>query len=111
MRGLQVTPVVKELRERFESIRAREVEARLRQMNPADRSAVEALTRSIVNKLLHRPTTQIRMIDADSPDGLIRLDAVRELFGLDATGADADGAGGAARDGEGHGLDGTGEKS
>jgi len=111
MRGLQVTPVVKELRERFESIRAREVEARLRQMNPADRNAVEALTRSIVNKLLHRPTTQIRMIDADSPDGLIRLDAVRELFGLDATGADADGAGGAARDGEGHGLDGTGEKS
>lgn len=94
-RGLQVTPVVKELRERFEAIRAHEVETRLRGLNPADRSAVDALTRSIINKILHRPTTQIRSIDVTSPEGLSRLDAVRELFGLDGAGTNADAAGAA----------------
>jgi len=88
MRGLQVTPVVKELRDRFEAIRAREVESRLRSLSPADRQTVDALTRSLVNKLLHRPTTQIRAIDLAAPDGLSRIGAVRELFGLD--GADAE---------------------
>lgn len=93
-RALEVTPVVRELRERFESIRAREIEKHLPRLAPADHAAVEALTRAIVNKLLHHPTTRIRAIDADSPDGLVRLDAVRELFDLDADVAPGPASGG-----------------
>ena len=108
MRGLQVTPVVKELRERFESIRAREVESRLRGLSPADHEAVEAVTRSLINKLLHRPTMLIRSIDVTSPDGLSRIDAIRELFGLDGTSAEASEA--AAGESPSDSTDRTGEE-
>ena len=82
VRALQVTPVVRELRDRFESIRALETEKHLKRFAASDRAAVEALTRSIVNKLLHLPTTKIREIDVASEKGILRLDAVREVFGM-----------------------------
>jgi glutamyl-tRNA reductase len=96
VRALEVTPVVRELRERFESIRARETEKHMRRLPAADRGAVEALTRAIVNKLLHHPTTKIRGINVGSEDGLLRLDTVRDLFGLNGAG---EGAGGGASGG------------
>jgi glutamyl-tRNA reductase len=83
-RSLEVTPVVRELRERFEAIRQEELRKHMSQFREDQRGHVEALTRSLVNKLLHHPTTRIKGFDLESEDGLVRLDAVRELFDLQA---------------------------
>ncbi len=49
----------------------------------ADEAAVQALTRSIVNKILHEPVSRLRR-EAEREEGLVYLEAARGLFGLDA---------------------------
>jgi glutamyl-tRNA reductase len=83
LRGLDATPVLRELREHFERVRVAEVRKSLRHFSKDEQDRVERLTRSLVNKLLHLPTTRLKTIEPGSPTGLTRLDTVRELFGLD----------------------------
>jgi len=77
-------PLVTALRDLAESVRASELErftARLADLEPKERAAVEQLTRSIVNKLLHEPT--VRLKDAAGSARADRLaEALRALFGL-----------------------------
>ena len=79
-----VAPLVAALRDRAEELRGAEVErfaARLAGLDARERAAVEALTRGIVNKLLHEPT--VRLKDAAGSARADRLaDALRTLFGL-----------------------------
>jgi glutamyl-tRNA reductase len=80
----EVAPLVTALRARAEALRAGELErfrAKLEALDPATRETVDALTRGIVNKLLHEPT--VRMKDAaGSARGELYADALFELFGL-----------------------------
>lgn len=80
----EVAPLVTAIRERAEALRAAEVDrysARLADLSPRERAAVEALTRGIVNKLLHEPT--VRLKDAAGTAKADRLaDALRTLFDL-----------------------------
>jgi glutamyl-tRNA reductase len=80
----EVTPVVVALRDRAEAIRDAELQrytARLADLSPKERAAVEGLTRGIVNKLLHEPT--VRLKDAAGTARADRLaDALRALFDL-----------------------------
>ena len=80
----EVAPLIAQLRDRAEEIRTAELDrfaARLADLSPTERVAVEALTRGIVNKLLHEPT--IRLKDAPGSAKADRLaDALRTLFGL-----------------------------
>ena len=46
------------------------------------RDAVEALTKSIVNKILHAPVSKLRR-EAEHEEGIVYLEAARALFGLD----------------------------
>ena len=55
---------------------------RLGHLSPEDREAVEALTRSLMNKLLHAPTVRLRKA-AGNGRGVSVLDTVRYLFELD----------------------------
>ena len=85
-RELEVEPVLTELRRRAESIRAREVERALRDLDDVDpivAERVEHLSRALVKKLLHDPTVRARERagDGDADDV---ADAVRDLFGLSA---------------------------
>ena len=78
----QVAPVVSALREQFEAIRVAEVDRVGRKLSDAERAALDALSRSVVAKLLHEPT--VRLKDAAGTVRGERLaDALRELFGLD----------------------------
>jgi glutamyl-tRNA reductase len=43
---------------------------------------VDRLTRSLVNRLLHLPTTRLKALDLGSEAGLSRLRALRDLFAL-----------------------------
>jgi glutamyl-tRNA reductase len=83
-RGLGATPVVRELREHFERVRAEEMARSRRLFSPEEQERFDRLTQSLVNKLLHLPTTRLKSFDPASREGARRLDAVRELFALGA---------------------------
>jgi glutamyl-tRNA reductase len=86
--GLAVVPTIRELRERTERLRQEETERALRRLAhlaPEDQAAVEALTRAILNKVLHEPTVRLREA-AGNGRGTAVLDTVRYLFQLDHAG-------------------------
>lgn len=82
--SLDVVPAIASLRARAEEIREaelRKAEGLLGRLDESQRSAVEAITAQIVNKLLHLPTVRMKQAAA-AADGVIYADAVRHLFGL-----------------------------
>jgi glutamyl-tRNA reductase len=88
--GLEVTRLIRALRDRFEEVRAREVEKYARKFSDRDREEIDALTRGIVNKLLHDPTVNIKSFPQHGAGMLGRLDTVRRLFGLSEDSKDDD---------------------
>ncbi|MFP6640336.1 MAG: glutamyl-tRNA reductase, partial [Myxococcota bacterium] len=97
MVALQAVPTIRHLRARAESIRDGELDRMLSRMDLTgeQREAVDALTRSIVNKLLHSPLTRLNA-QTDRDEGLAVLEEARALFALD----DADAPGGQVDEGE-----------
>jgi glutamyl-tRNA reductase len=90
---LEVRPTVAALRERGRAIAeqlVRENAGRWESASERDLERVDALAQAIVKRLLHEPT--LRMKTADERVHL-RMQVVRELFGLDESvdGVDADG--------------------
>ncbi len=82
--GRSVAPVVAALRARAEEIRGVELAKHARLLASLDdeqRQAVEALTRGMVNKLVHEPTVQVKHA-AGSAEGERLAEALRALFGL-----------------------------
>jgi glutamyl-tRNA reductase len=80
----QAAPTVAALHERAEALRAAELErfsGRLGELDPRQREAVEALTRGIVNKLLHEPTVRVKA-DGGTAKGDRLAEALRALFDL-----------------------------
>ena len=88
-RGLNATPAITSLRERAEEIRQAELErldGQWEDLSEADRARVEALTKGIVNKLLHEPTVRVRAAAEDGDGEALRhLESLRHLFGLEAS--------------------------
>lgn len=80
--ALEVTPLIRELRDRFEEVRLLELDKVARKFSETDREQVDALTRAIVNKLLHEPTMNIKGFQRHGSGMLSHLDTVRRLFGL-----------------------------
>ena len=83
--ALNVVPIIVELREAANSIRQNEVEKALRrmpQLTPEMERQIEALTISIVNKILHSPTSRLRE-EAQGPQAGDYADITRYLFGLE----------------------------
>jgi glutamyl-tRNA reductase len=62
--GLEAVPVVNRLRRQLEDIREQELQKALSRMGPdlsaRERKVVEALSKGIINKILHTPVTNIR---------------------------------------------------
>jgi glutamyl-tRNA reductase len=86
---LGVVPAIVALRARAETIRQEELartSAVLGKLSEEDRRRIEALTLAIEKKLLHHPIALLRA-RAAAGDGHETLEALRELFGLDATAA------------------------
>lgn len=80
----QAAPLVAQLHEKAEHVRQAEVErfhARLAALEPAERDAVEALTKGIVAKLLHQASLRLKD-DAGTPQFERNAAAIRELFDL-----------------------------
>jgi glutamyl-tRNA reductase len=84
---LRAVPTIRELRSRAEEIRVDAIERAasrlgLDDMGEGQREALDVLTRSIVNKLLHSPLTRLRA-ESGREEGPLMLETARALFGLD----------------------------
>ncbi len=78
-------PLVGALHGWADQVRAAELDrfdARLQDLDPRQRAAVEALTRGLVAKLVHGPTVALKD-NAGSPTGERLAEALRQLFDLD----------------------------
>jgi len=78
-------PTIRSLRAKLEEIRQAEVErtvARLGERGPEVRAALDAMTTTLVNKILHGPIEQLKAAQA-APGGARLRALVRELFGLE----------------------------
>ena len=84
------SPLVSALRRRGESLRQAELDrfrSRLEDLDERQREAVEALTRGILAKVLHEPSTKLKEA-AGTPKGERLAEALRALYDLE----DLDGA-------------------
>ena len=82
--ALQAVPAIQHLRARADAIVAQEIGRLAVGLGLDDRQleGVEALTRSVVNKILHAPLSRLRA-ETGREEGLAMLEAARELFALD----------------------------
>jgi glutamyl-tRNA reductase len=84
-REARLAPTIRALRARAEQVRQQELAraaTRLAGLDERQRAAVEAVTRGLVNKLLHDPMVRGKALAA-RPDGDLYVAALRELYGLD----------------------------
>ena len=82
--ALRAVPTIRHLRTRMEKIRSHELEQTLARLELGDsqQAAIDALTQSIVNKILHAPVSRLKK-EAEREEGLAYLEVVRVLFDLD----------------------------
>ncbi len=83
--SLDVVPTISALRERGEAIveqALRENAGRWESLSNADRERVGMVTRAVISRLLHEPTTRLKR-GAASDSSYVHLQALRELFGLE----------------------------
>ena len=81
-----VVPTIAALRARADEITASvlaENEQRWESLSDADRERLRAMANAIASRLLHEPTLRLRRSSGDE-DAYVYVNALRELFGLDA---------------------------
>jgi glutamyl-tRNA reductase len=85
--SLAAAPIIGAMRRRFTEVALEEARRQAKHFADTDSEQVEKYTRSLLNKLLHHPTVQLRGLDPDTPGGLAMLDSVLRLFDLEPTAA------------------------
>jgi glutamyl-tRNA reductase len=81
IKSLNVVPVIKKLRRKFENIGKEETEKFLKKLNGLDenqKEIVQYLTHSIINKLLHEPSVNLKK---NSNSGYY-IEAIKNIFNL-----------------------------
>src|SRR6266508_3198810 len=84
LRDLEVVPTIVSLRDKLEAIRRAEVDKALARLGGPDeetRRVMEALSQSIVNKILHAPMVKLRDSSREG-HGRRWIELISELFGL-----------------------------
>ncbi len=80
----EVVPTIVALEDRLNHIREGELEryrSRLTTLTPEQREAVDALTRGILNKILHGPITELKS-GAGNPEHTALVRLIQKIFGL-----------------------------
>jgi glutamyl-tRNA reductase len=84
--SLEVVPTVAAIRAKAEQVRSAELEKALKRLgglSEKELKTVDALTTSIVNKMLHGPTARLKLVACEK-DGYSYVEAARFLYGLDS---------------------------
>ena len=84
LQTLDVVPTIVSLQEHLETIRQAEIDrvrGRLGPLSPEQELAIEALTRGIINKIMHTPISTLKTA-AREPEATTVVDIVRRLFNL-----------------------------
>lgn len=84
LRGLEIVPLIADLRAKADAIRRAEVEKTLRRLpdlGEDERHHIETMTEALVNKLLHDPTRRLKA-EANNGHAAQYAAAVRDLFAL-----------------------------
>jgi glutamyl-tRNA reductase len=80
----EIAPTIVSLQQQLEEIRAAEVARTVRRMpgiTAEQREQIEAMTRSIVNKIAHGPISELRR-NAAEPEGVHAIEVIRKVFHL-----------------------------
>lgn len=86
--SLSAIPTIARLREKVESIRVAELAASSVQYAPADMKALDTISRSLVQKILHDPT--VRLKNAHNAESICQqVSVLSHLFNIDADNAHA----------------------
>jgi glutamyl-tRNA reductase len=97
---LSAVPAIVSLQHSMEELRQAELErmqAKLQSLSAEQRSTVEALTRGLINKVLHQP---VQAMKAAARNGdLTVVEAVQQIFGLQGGGLTSQGGGPSSQDG------------
>lgn len=87
LQGLDVVPTIVSLQEQLETIRQAEVDkvrGKLGQLSPEQEHAIEAMTRGIVNKILHAPVTTLKSAArSQEAEATTVIEVIRKLFRLE----------------------------
>ena len=78
-------PTIVELRETLDDMRLQELEKCIRKMGPVSaeqRQAIEAMSKGIINKVLHYPIVRLKESTSDGRDGETVRETIRRIFGL-----------------------------
>ncbi|HEY1272111.1 MAG TPA: glutamyl-tRNA reductase [Terriglobales bacterium] len=84
LQTLDVVPTIVSLQDHLETVRQAEIDrvrGRLGALSPDQEMAVEALTRGIINKIMHTPISTLKTAARD-PEATTVIDLVRKLFNL-----------------------------
>ena len=84
LRTLDVVPTIVSLQEHLETVRQAEIDrvrGRLGELTPEQELAVEAMTRGIINKIMHTPITTLKTAAKD-PESTTVIEMVRKIFNL-----------------------------
>jgi glutamyl-tRNA reductase len=84
MQSREVVPTIVQLRDTLEKLRREEIERNrrhLKALSPEHMEAIDQITKSLVNKILHTPIEQLKLM-ANDPDGVAFGDALRKMFNI-----------------------------
>jgi len=86
LQTLNVVPTIVSLQEHLETVRQAEIDrlrGRLGELSPEQEMAVEALTKGIINKIMHTPITTLKTAAREQESTTV-VELVRRLFNLHA---------------------------
>jgi glutamyl-tRNA reductase len=84
IRSREVVPVIVQLKDSMEKFRRDEIERNrrlLKDLSPEGQAAIDQLTKSLINKILHPPIELLKQM-AHDPSGPEVADLVRKLFNV-----------------------------
>src|SRR2546427_10422346 len=84
MQSREVVPTIVQLRDTIEKLRRDEIERNrrhLKDLSPEQQAAVDQITKSLVNKILHTPIEQLKQM-ANDPQGPDLADTIRKIFNI-----------------------------
>ena len=84
MQAREVVPTIVQLKDSFEKMRRDEIERNrryLKDLSPEQQAAVDQITQSLMNKILHHPIAQLKEM-AHDPDGPDVAALIRKIFNI-----------------------------